>query len=119
MNSMPNLIATFPNEPIGVWLAAAAFFAGGIANATGRPNIRATFIGLGFPGWWCRVTAALEILAALLMVVPASFFVGIGLGGCIMVVAVAAILVRRRYAHLPPPILFLFLLALAGFGHTA
>jgi hypothetical protein len=116
---MPSSIITLPAEPLGVWLAAAAFLAGGIANATGLPTIRASFIRLGFPGWWCRVTAVLEITAALLLLMPSSRIFGIALGGCVMVSAIAAILGRRLYIHLPPPILFLFLLTLAGLGQPA
>jgi len=116
---MQGSIIALPVAPIGVWLAAAAFLAGGIANATGHPAIRASFTRLGFPGWWCRVTAALEIATALLLWMPSSRIFGLALGGCIMAVAIAAILGRRLYAHLPPPILFLFLLTLAGLGQPA
>lgn len=116
---MPGSIINVASEPLGVWLAAAAFFAGGVANATGHPKIRASFTDLGFPGWWCRVTAVLEIAAALLLLAPAGRVFGIVLGGCIMATAIAAILMRRLYGHLPPPLLFLFLLAFAGFSHSA
>jgi hypothetical protein len=116
---MPGSIIPLSAEPLGVWLAVAAFFAGGIANATGRPGIRASFTRLGFPGWWCRVTAALEIATALLLLMPSSRILGIVLGGCIMVAAIAAILGRRLYGHLPPPVIFLFLLTLAGLGQPA
>jgi len=114
---VPNI--TLLGEPLGVCLAAAAFLVGGIVNATGLPAIRASFVDLGFPGWWCRVTAVLEIGAAVLLLMPAGRLVGIALGGCIMVAAMAAILARRLYGHLPPPVLFLVLLALAGLGHAA
>lgn len=110
-------IVTLPNAPLGVWLAAAAFLAGGIANATGHPKMRASFVNLGFPGWWCWVTGGLEIMAAMLLLMPASRLPGIALGGCIMAAAIAAIVSRRLYGHLPPPVLFLFLLTLAGLGH--
>lgn len=116
---MFNPIISLSSDPIGVWLAAAAFLVGGIANATGLPSIRASFTNLGFPGWWCWVTAALEIVTAGLLLVPASRLAGIALGSCIMVTAIAAILARRLYRYLPPPILFLFLLALAALGHAA
>lgn len=116
---MPSPIIALPDEPLGAWLAAAAFLAGGIANATGHPTIRASFTRLGFPGWWCRVTAALEVAAALLLLLPASRFIGIALGACVMTAAIAAICARRLYSHLPPPVLFLFLLTVAGLGHPA
>lgn len=116
---MSNPTPFLSGEPVGVWLAVAAFLAGGIANASGHPNIRASFTKLGLPGWWCWVTAALEMVTAGLLLVPASRFAGIALGGGIMLAAIAAILMRRLYRHLPPPALFLFFLALAGLGHAA
>lgn len=116
---MPGPIFPMPTETLGIWLAAVAFFIGGVANATSLPAIRASFIRLGFPGWWCRVTAALEVAAALLLLIPGCRALGLALGACIMAAAIAAILWRRVYGHLPPPILFLFLLTLAGFGHPA
>ncbi|TFF22098.1 hypothetical protein E3C22_15800 [Jiella endophytica] len=112
-------IVTASGEPLAAWLAAAAFAAGGIANATGHPKIRASFTNLGFPGWWCRVTAVLELIVAMLLLLPATRVFGVALGTCIMAAAVWAILSRRLYGHLPPPILFLLLLALAALGQTA
>jgi DoxX-like family len=111
-------IALLPSAPLNVWPAALAFLAGGIANAIGHPTIRASFVRLGFPGWWCRVTAALEIVAALSLLVPETRVIGIALGGSIMVVAIAAILAHRLYGHLPPPILFVLLLTLAAIGQS-
>jgi hypothetical protein len=116
---MSNPIIFLSGEPIGIWLAAAAFGLGGVANATGLPKIRTSFTNLGFPGWWCWVTAVVEIVAALLLLVPASRFIGIALGGCVMAAAIVAILARRLYAHLLPPVVFVFLLALAGLSHSA
>jgi hypothetical protein len=113
---MLSSIISLPRETIGVWLATTAFLAGGLANATGLPKIRASFTNLNFPGWWCWVTAALEVAVALLLFMPASRLIGIALGGCIMATAITAILRRRLFGHLPPPILFLFLLTLAGLG---
>lgn len=115
---MPSPIVPLPSETLGVWLAATAFFVGGIANATGHPKIRDSFVRLGFPAWWCRVTAALEVAAALLLLMPGWRAIGLALGACIMAAAIAAILWRKIYDHLPPPILFLLLLMFAGFGHS-
>lgn len=102
-----------------VWLAAGAFAVGGIANATGHPKIRASFVRLGFPFWWCWVTAALEFVTALLLIGAGTLDAGIAIGSCIMLAAIAAIVRVRHYRELPPPILFLFLLILAGIsGHV-
>jgi hypothetical protein len=102
-----------------VWLAAGAFLAGGIANATGHQTIRAGFERLGFPAWWCWVTAALETATALLLIGSGTRYFGLALGACIMLAAIAAVLRIRRYRELPPPLVFLLLLILAGLGGYA
>jgi ABC-type uncharacterized transport system permease subunit len=110
-------VTTF--ETVTVWLAAAAFLIGAAINASGHAKIRATFVRLGFPSWWCWVTSALEFLTAGLLVSTGARLIGIGLGSCIMLCAIAAILRVRYYRELPPPLLFLMLLALAGIsGHA-
>lgn len=115
---MPGLITLLPKETIEVWPAAFAFLVGGIVNSTGLPKIRDGFARLGFPGWWCWITGALEIAAALLVLVTASRTIGIILGACIMLAALAAIFRQKAYSHLPPPILFLIFLVIASFSHA-
>jgi uncharacterized membrane protein YphA (DoxX/SURF4 family) len=106
-------------DSVFVWLAAAAFLAGGIVNATGHRKIRASFERLGFPAWWCWVTAILEVATALLLIGSGTRFIGVALGACIMLAAIAAVLRIRNYRELPPPLLFLLLLMLAGLGGYA
>ena len=101
-------------ENILVWSAAAAFLIGAAMNASAHPKIRAGFTQLGFPFWWCWVTSALEFLTALLLITAGSFYIGAGLGACIMLAAIASIVRVRNYRELPPPALFLLLLVLAG-----
>lgn len=116
---MLSLHLILQNETVWVWLAAAVFFTGGIANATGVSKIRDSFVDLGFPAWWCWITGALELATALMLLVPASRAYGVALGTCIMIAALAAILRQRAYGHLPAPLLFLFLLVRAGISHHA
>lgn len=106
-------------DTIFVWLAAAAFLVGAIVNASGHPKIRASFVKLGFPFWWCWVTSALELLTAALLIIAGTRMVGVGLGACIMLAAIAAIFRIRNYRELPPPVLFLALLFLAGISGQA
>jgi hypothetical protein len=106
----------FAPESLFIWLAAVAFLAGGAINATGHRKIRAGFERLGFPGWWCWVTAALEVATALLLLWPGTRYVGAALGACIMFAAIAAIVRARAYRELAPPLLFLSFLAVASFG---
>jgi len=76
-------------ENVLVWLAAAAFLVGAIVNASGHPKIRAGFVQLGFPFWWCWVTSALELVTAFLLITAGTRYIGVGLGACIMLAAIA------------------------------
>jgi len=106
-------------ENVLVWLAAAAFLVGAIVNASGQPKIRAGFAQLGFPFWWCWVTSALELVTAFLLITAGTRYIGVGLGACIMLAAIASIVRIRNYRELPPPMLFLLLLILAGLSGLA
>ncbi|MFB2564183.1 DoxX family protein [Rhizobium sp. IMFF44] len=102
-----------------VWLSAAAFLVGATINMSGHSKIRAGFVQLGFPFWWCWVTGALELLTAVLLVTAGSRYIGVALGTCIMLAAIVAVVRIRNYRELPPPMLFLLLLMLAGVsGHA-
>jgi hypothetical protein len=98
-------------ETILVWLSAAAFLVGALVNASGNRKIRASFLLLGFPFWWCWVTAALELLTAALLVTAGTRYIGVALGACIMLAAIAAVVRIGNYRELPPPLVFLLLLA--------
>ncbi|MBP1849633.1 DoxX family protein [Rhizobium halophytocola] len=95
--------------------AAAAFLLGGVINASGRKAVREEFVRYGFPWWWCRVTALLEILTAILLVLPPTFTIGLVLGTGIMLAAILAVVRARDFGHLPPPAVFLLLLMTAAF----
>ena len=103
-------------DTVFVWLAAAAFLVGVIVNASGRPAIRANFVRLGFPSWWCWVAAALELLTVALLITEGARYAGVALGACIMLAAIAAIIRIRNWRELPPPFVFLVLLGLASLG---
>lgn len=84
------------------WLLAIAFLGAGIFNGLGSASVKDGFIRWGYPDWWNVVTAALEIMAAVLIAVPATRLLGLVLGVAICVAAVATVLRHREYAHLPP-----------------
>ncbi|MGV1873820.1 DoxX family protein [Agrobacterium rosae] len=99
-------------------LAAAAFLLGAVINASGRKAVRDEFVRYGFPPWWCWVTAILEFLTAVLLVLRPTFAIGVALGACIMVAAIFAI-IRSRDHHILPPSLFLLLLVIAALVQIA
>ncbi|KQT01617.1 hypothetical protein ASG42_26760 [Rhizobium sp. Leaf391] len=84
-------------------LAAAAFLLGAAINASGRKAVKDEFVRYGFPSWWCWITAILELLTAVLLVLRPTFAIGVALGACIMVAAIIAIVRARDFRHLPPP----------------
>jgi hypothetical protein len=84
------------------WLLAFAFAGAGLFNAVGGAAVQAGFIRWGYPAWWNFVTAALEMLSAALIVVPETRIWGLALGAMVLMAAVATVIWRRDYAHLPP-----------------
>ncbi|WP_337268621.1 DoxX family protein [Oryzifoliimicrobium ureilyticus] len=110
---MSNLIS-FSLADAATLLAAAAFTIGGLVNATARQPIREQFVRYGFPSWWCWVTAALELMTAVLLVFRPTFLAGVALGTCIMLAAIAAVLRAHEPRHAAPPAAFLLILLVAA-----
>jgi hypothetical protein len=100
---------------ISVCLLAVAFTGAGIVNALGVAGTRANLVRWGYPHWWCHVTGALEIAAAVLIALPATRLAGLILGTVIVGAAVLTVLRHHDYSHLAPLGLFAALLAL-GFA---
>ncbi|MBU6297579.1 MAG: DoxX family protein [Alphaproteobacteria bacterium] len=65
------------------------------------------------PGFY-RVTAVLDLLAAVFLAVPETRLWGIGLAGMIIFAAVATLLGHRKYLHAVPGMLLLMALAPAA-----
>ena len=101
---------------VSVWLLVAAFFGAGVFNAIGSTKAQADFVRWGYPGWWGRLTGALEIADAALIAVPVSRVAGLLLGALIIAAAVLTVLRHREYPHLAPLGVFVALLALAAFS---
>jgi hypothetical protein len=119
MDSVQIFTGTTVLNSVLVWLSSAAFLVGAMVNMSGHSKVRASFVQLGFPFWRCWITGALELLTAVLLVTAGSRYIGVALGTCIMLAAIAAIVRIRNYRELPPPMLFLLLLMLAGVsGHA-
>lgn len=80
----------------GLWvlqlLAAFAFFGAGYAKLSGAPEMVATFEQIGFGQWFRLLTGGLEVLGALLLLVPRLA----GLGGLLL----AGVMVGAVLTHL-------------------
>ncbi|WP_260599941.1 DoxX family protein [Sphingomonas endolithica] len=99
---------------IAVWLLVAAFVGAGLFNAIGTRATQDDFARWGYPRWWCRVTGAIEIVAAALIAFPAGRNIGMAVGAVIITVAVVTILRRREFSHTAPLGIFAALLVLAA-----
>ena len=100
---------------LSIWLLVAAFFGAGAFNAIGTEATKTSFVRWGYPQWWCRVTGGLEIIAAVLIALPASRGAGLILGASIVAAAVLTVLRHREIRqHIAPLGVFAILLALAA-----
>ena len=99
---------------VPTWPAVLAFLAAGVNNALGKPAMKADYVRWGFPAWWCYVTAALEVLAAALIALPATAVAGLILAALILTAAALAVLRRREFPHLVPLGVFAVLLVIAA-----
>lgn len=110
---MSNLIS-FSLDNAATLAASAAFLLGAIVNASGRKAVREQFVRYGFPSWWCWITAMLEFITAVLLILQPTFAIGALLGACIMVAAIVGIVRARDFRHIPPPAVFLLLVIAAS-----
>ena len=94
------------------WILALAFTGAGIGNAAGGAAIQAQFQRWGYPAWWNFMTAALELLDAVLIVFPETRIFGLALGAMVMIAATATVIRRREYKHLPPCVVFVVLIGI-------
>ena len=96
-----------------IWLLVAGFFGAGVFNTIGTPSTQKDFVRWGYPSWWCRVTGLLEISIAVIIAIPLSRTVGLGLGGAVIAVAAMTVVRHREYANLIPASIFMTMIALA------
>ncbi len=78
---------------IALWalqiLAAAAFLAAGSAKLSGQPMMVQTFAKIGVGQWFRYLTGSIEVISAILMLIPRTIPVGASLLVATMIGAVA------------------------------
>lgn len=90
-------------------LLALAFVAAGSGKLLGKPDMVALFAAVGLGQWLRYVTGSLEVLGALLLVVPGKAALGAVLLACVMA---GAVVTHLAVLHSPPTApLVLFVLA--------
>ena len=95
---------------IALWtlqvLVVLAFVAAGSAKLLGSPAMVALFDAVGIGQWFRYVTGSLEVLGALLLIVPGKSALGAGLLACVMAGAVVAHLTVLHTAPTAPLVPF-------------
>ena len=95
---------------IALWtlqvLAALAFLAAGSGKLLGSADMIALFDAVGVGQWFRYVTGSLEVLGALLLIVPGKAALGAVLLACVMAGAVVAHLTVLHTAPTAPFVLF-------------
>jgi uncharacterized membrane protein YphA (DoxX/SURF4 family) len=103
--SIPEVQASPRWRPIALWAAkillVLIFFAAGSAKLFGVAAMVEGFAHLGFGQWFRYVTGAVEVIAALLLVVPATSVFGALLIACTMVGAILAHWIAMPGSALP------------------
>lgn len=73
----------------------------GAVNFVGPKSVRDSFVRWGYPAGFHRVTGGLEAIAGVLLLVPATSWLG-AMGGVVILVAALMTLIRcREWGHLP------------------
>jgi len=96
------------------WAAALVFVAGAIGNGIAPPAMRSAYERWGYPDWFHYVTAAVELVAAVMIFFPATRVAGAALGGLVMGAALWTVLHNREFSHAAGPIVIGALCGLAG-----
>jgi len=114
-------------KTIGSWvvavLLALAFLGAGSLKLTSQPMMVANFAGWGFPSWFLYVTGTIEVVSAILLLIPRTALIGTGLLICTMIGALLTHLTHGQAAMIGAPLVLLLLLLLfgwlRGWGRTA
>lgn len=95
------------------WALAIFFFYGALNNFLARGNLRETYRRWGYPDGFHYVTAVLEFIAAILLLIPGTRIFGAALASGVMIAAIGTLLrAGLRKQALTPGVV----LALSGLG---
>lgn len=97
---MPNLPPVA--YPWVFYVVTGVFALGAIINLIAPGSIREDYTRWGYPNGFRFVTAALEALAVVLILLPSTRLAGLALGGLIMLAAIATLVRTREYSHAIP-----------------
>ncbi len=88
-------------------LLAAGFLLAGVPKLLSAPMVVQEFGLLGYPLWFMTLTGVLEVLGAILVLIPRTAFAGALLFVCIMLGALYSHLTHGQAAMIGAPLVFL------------
>jgi uncharacterized membrane protein YphA (DoxX/SURF4 family) len=95
-------------------LLALAFLGAGLAKLTSQPMMLDEFASFGYPVWFMYVTGVIEIISAVLLLVPRFAGIGAGLLVCVMLGAIVSHLTHGQALKAPVPVVLLVLVTTLG-----
>jgi hypothetical protein len=99
---------------LSIGLLAAGLLGSGLFIAMGTSRTKRDFARWGYPPWWNLLTGGLEMLSAVLVVLPASRMAGLALAAVIIAAAIVTVVRHCDFSHLTPLGVFAGLIALSG-----
>ena len=95
-------------------LIALAMLGAGISKLTGAEEQVKGFAAMGYPTWFLYVTGVIEVVGAILLLIPKTAAFGVLLLGATMVGAVVSLLRMGDVGHAPIPFAFLVVIGIIG-----
>lgn len=115
---MSNVSEPSKGKVIATWIlsglvALMMLFAGGSKLAGAEEQVKG-FAAMGFPAWFLYVTGVIEVVGAILLLIPKTAAFGVLLLGATMVGATISVLKMGDFGHAPIPFVFLVVIAIIG-----
>lgn len=100
---------------IAAWVVAVLLFLGflgaGFSKLTAQPVMVKEFTTFGYPSWFMYLTGLIEVVSAILVIVPKTARIGAGLLICVMVGAIFSHVTHGQAAMIVAPVVLLVLAA--------
>ncbi len=110
----------FSNWPVWLTYILVAFFGiTGVANLIASEKTRKQFVAWGFPSWFNLANGAIQLTAAVLLLMDGTRVLGLGLGLLVAIGVIVAMIWNREFAHLPPGVILLVVVLIDLWGLAA
>lgn len=116
--AMSDVKAPSKGKVIATWilsgLIALVMLMAGVSKLRGTEEQVKGFAAMGYPLWFLYAIGVVEVVGAILLLVPRTAALGVLLLGATMVGAVVSLLKIGDAGHAPIPLVFLLVIALIG-----